>query len=88
MKHLETCSKILANQQISAEELVPFLVDYCIAQGKKEQDITNNLPLILQLVQIGAFDIIYAIKEYTKISNKQLIALKDSNGVILNQYIV
>jgi hypothetical protein len=85
MKCLKTCQKILRNEQVDANEISEFLAEYCLSQGR--EDGLKYIPAFIQLLQMGQFDVIAAIKKYSAHNNKQFYSILDQGGNIIKQWI-
>jgi hypothetical protein len=85
MKCLETCRKILNNESVDENALSEFIAEYCISQGR--EDGLKYIPVFMQLVHMGQFDIFDAIKRYCISNDKQLISLI-YNGNAIKHWIV
>jgi DNA-directed RNA polymerase specialized sigma subunit len=85
MKCLATCKKIIANEQVDVNELSEFIAEYCISQ--KREDGLPYIPVFIQLIQMGQFDLIEAIKRYCASNGKQFLSIIDKNGLIITQWI-
>jgi hypothetical protein len=75
----------LANQDVTSEALASFVADYCLSQGR--EDALKYIPVFLQLLSMGQFDIVEAIKKYTEYSKKQFYSLILGDGRIIRQWI-
>ena len=85
-KMKEFILKIYNNQQINLEELNLFIVDYCKLMNNK---IPDNLELsgILQLIQMGVFDLKYACKLAAIKLDIPLNLLYDKHGNLIKVFI-
>jgi endonuclease V-like protein UPF0215 family len=80
MKHLETCNKILNNQQVTENELTGLVAEVCVEQ--KREDAIQYIPIFLQLLAVGQFNIIDVIKQHAAYNNKQFITLLHKGNAI------
>ena len=82
----EFINKIINNQQININELNTFIVDYCKLMGNKPPT-SEELSLILQMIQMGAFNLNYAIKIAAIKLNIPLTILYDKQGQMIKMFI-
>ena len=78
----EFINKIVNNQQVNINELNTFIVDYCTLL---EHRIPNAQELvgIVQMIQIGEFNLINAVKNACIKLGIQLNILYDKNGQMI-----
>ena len=82
----EFINKIVNNQQININELNAFILDYCKLMDNKPPT-SEELPLILQMVQMGAFNLNYAVKTAAAKLNIPLTILYDKQGQQIKMFI-
>lgn len=85
IKHLKFCNDVLTNSNISEEELISFVVEYCVSKNINE--ITKHLNEVIFLIKLGKFNLRYAVEEYLKDNNKEVQRLL-LNGIVIDVQIV
>jgi hypothetical protein len=74
--------KFLITKNISSIEFSNFIKKYCKANNKSEPT-NEQLSVILQLFQMGIFDLQYVIDRAIELSKIKITILYDKNGNIL-----
>lgn len=82
----EFINKIVNNQQININELNTFIVDYCKLMDNKLPN-SEELSLILQMIQMGAFNLNYSVKIAAIKLNIPLTILYDKQGQQIKMFI-
>lgn len=83
---VEIIKKILSNQNISINELSEFLIEYIKLFSGKEPN-SNELQTMVQMIQIGMFDLNYMIKNACIKLNLQLYEITNQHGQLIKRYI-
>jgi hypothetical protein len=79
-------TKILSSNQISLEDLNTFVSEY--THEKLDKNITSQeLSGIIQMIQMGMFDLRYAALEAAKMLGLHVLTIADKNGVLLKTHI-
>lgn len=78
--------KIINNEQVNLTELNTFIVDYCKLMGNKIPT-AEELPIIVQMIQMNTFNLIYAVKMSCIKLNIQLNLLYDKQGQMIKMFI-
>lgn len=80
---METFIKnFLTTKNISTIEFADFIKKYCLANNKPEPS-NEQIHIILQLFQMGVFDLQYVIDNAIELSKIKITILYDKNGNIL-----
>ncbi len=78
--------KFINHERLSIEDVSTFIVDYCKLCGKREPT-AEEIPVLLQLIQAGAFDLNYAIEQASLKLNLCIVRIINKNGQVISQYI-
>lgn len=77
-----TIEKILSNSPITQQEASEFIIDYC--KLKKSEDITSEqLSGILQAIQMGMFNLMYAAEQAALSLNLNIVQVIGKQNEIL-----
>ena len=82
----EFINKIVNNQQVNINELNTFIVDYCKLMENKSPT-SEELVGIVQMIQTGMFNLIYAVKTVSIKLNIPLTILYDKHGQQIKMFI-
>lgn len=82
----EFINKIVNNQQVNINELSTFIVDYCTLMENKIPNAAE-ISAIIQMIQTGMFNIIYAVKLAAIKLNIPLNILYDKHGQMIKMFI-
>lgn len=82
----EFINKIINNEQVSINELNVFIVDYCKLMNNKIPNSTELIGIV-QMIQIGEFKLMYAVKNACIKLNIQLNTLYDKHGQMIKMFI-
>ena len=82
----EFINKIVNNQQVNINELNTFIVDYCKLMENKIPDATELIGIV-QMIQTGMFNLIYAVKTASIKLNIPLTILYDKHGQQIKMFI-
>lgn len=74
------------NNQVNSQDLIKFINEYCELNNKPITD-SLQINIIIQLIQSGIFNLNYAIDNYIKLKNINLIKIYDQNNNLINIYI-
>ena len=78
--------KVLNQQQIPISELNKFIYEYVILMGVKEPS-QSELSAIIQLIQMGYFNLNFAVDEASKKLNLNITRLYDQKNQLIKAYI-
>lgn len=78
--------KVLNQQQISISELNKFIYEYVVLMGIKEPS-QSELSAIIQLIQMGYFNLNFAVDEASKKLNLNITRLYDQKNQLIKAYI-
>ena len=78
--------KVLNQQQISISELNKFICEYIVLMGLKEPS-QSELSAIIQLIQMGDFNLNFAVDEASKKLNLNITRLYDQKNQLIKAYI-
>lgn len=78
--------KVLNQQQISISELNKFIYEYVVLMGLKEPS-QSELSAIIQLIQMGYFNLNFAVDEASKKLNLNITRLYDQKNQLIKAYI-
>lgn len=78
--------KVLNQQEISISELNKFICEYSVLMGYKEPS-QSELSIIIQLIQIGHFNLNFAVDEASKKLNLNITRLYDQKNQLIKAYI-
>ena len=78
--------KVLNQQQISMLELNKFICEYVVLMGLKEPS-QSELSAIIQLIQMGDFNLNFAVDEASKKLNLNITRLYDQKNQLIKAYI-
>jgi hypothetical protein len=80
----KVCELILSGNRISQNDAFTFIAEYLNIQNKlfTNKDISD----ILQLIELGVFDLMYAVKEYCRLKKYTIYHLSNK-GVLLKVWI-
>lgn len=79
-------NKIINNQQIHLNELNDFIINYCKMMDVKEPS-AQELNAINQLIQIGHFDLLFAVKIAAQKLDIQINSLYDKHKQLIKMFI-
>ena len=83
---MEFIIKVLNQQQISISELNKFIYEYVVLMGLKEPS-QSELSAIIQLIQMGYFNLNFAVDEASKKLNLNITRLYDQKNQLIKAYI-
>lgn len=78
--------KVLNQQQIPISELNKFIYEYVVLMGLKEPS-QSELSAIIQLIQMGYFNLNFAVDEASKKLNLNITRLYDQKNQLIKAYI-
>lgn len=78
--------KVLNQQQISMSELNKFICEYVVLMGLEEPS-QSELSAIIQLIQMGYFNLNFAVDEASKKLNLNITRLYDQKNQLMKAYI-
>ena len=78
--------KVLNQQQIPISELNKFIYEYVVLMGLKEPS-QSELSAIIQLIQMGYFNLNFAVDEASKKLNLNITRLYDQKNQLMKAYI-
>jgi hypothetical protein len=82
----EFIKNFYTNNQVNQQELIRFINEYCELNNKPITD-SQQINIIIQLLQSGFFNLNYAIDNYIKLKNINLTKIYDKNNNLINVYI-
>lgn len=82
----EFIKKFYTNNQVNQQELIRFINEYCELNNKPITD-SQQINIIIQLLQSGFFNLNYAVDNYIKLKNINLTKIYDQNNNLINVYI-
>ena len=78
--------KVLNQQQISISELNKLICEYVVLMGLEEPS-QSELSAIIQLIQMGDFNLNFAVDEASKKLNLNITRLYDQKNQLIKAYI-
>ena len=75
--------KYYNKQQITQEELFTFIVEYCKLFPDVKEPNTEELQLMLMLIQQGAFNLQYAVEVASKKIGMNITIVYDKSGQVV-----
>ena len=74
------------NKNIDINNLYKFITEYCELCKRPIQN-TEQIQMIIQLIQMDMFSLNYAIDNYIRLKNINIIKIYDQNNKLINIYI-